>query len=636
MELVRNSPRIKSVEPRFSPSQNREQQLSKLGLPQFDPQTTYAQFLRLSEAHQDRNAYLLAMLQHAVSVSRAHGAAYFVSGVDGTLSLGPRLLSRDLLSKAPDALDTIIDLARECATKGYSFHRTLQHDSAVDLIFSPVIRSDSAKEVICLAVANRSAGDSNWGLFTQLLAGYVNLWESNTANRQFIQESQFTSGLIEVVSHVNAATDPERGLVTLTSDLANMSGANRVAIGIRPTGKKTISLKQISGTDEVNKRGEFNRLLELCFNEANNYGDMILISDSAESSSQSHFGGHQQFLRLNKAQSMLSLPLVNEDGSVIGVITYWWIDASIPVHFPRHASAGMTPLSNAVQALTQRPSSNYRGLLGSKGYNGSRIFALLLALAITAAMFIPVPHRISSDILIQPVAQRILSVPFDAILERVRVQPGDIVEAGDILAELDGQELQWNLETLQADLIRVKKQKDLKVAERDTQAAQLARLEMERIELEMNLITRRIENLKMVSPISGIVISGDVEKKQGSLVQQGKALFEVAPLDRVNAEIRIAAKSFPYVEGGLPVEIFIDAIPNENWQARLEKIQPRAVVVDSETVFIAPVTLGNENKKIRPGMKGKASIVKDDKPLGWVLFHNAYEQVRVWFRAKFG
>ena len=125
-----------------------------------------------------------------------------------------------------------------------------------------------------------------------------------------------------------------------------------------------------------------------------------------------------------------------------------------------------------------------------------------------------------------------MSASFDAVLNNVVVDPGDVVNKGDLLAEFDGRELQWQLDALRADEARAKKEKDLKVAERDTQGAQLSRLEMDRIGLEIDLLESRINNLQVVSPISGMVISGDIERQQGSLIQKGNAIFEVAPLDR--------------------------------------------------------------------------------------------------------
>jgi len=493
---------------------------------------------------------------------------------------------------------------------------------------------DGQKEVVCLVFNHQSPASGQWGLFTQLLAGYVNLWEQNNANRYLMQESNFTGGLIEVVSNLNSAVEKDRAYVDLVAELCELSGADHVAIGLKNRGKSSFELVQLSGTDEVNKRGEFHRLLQLCFDESGSYGDVIQLPDTEIDWERNLFGGHQQFFNFCKARTILSLPLNLSDEECLGVITFWWVE-SIPVPiFKNQIMAAGLPLTNAVHALSR--GRDYGGLLQRKKSGSGKLFALSLAVALFAAMFIPVPHRITSTLLIQPVEQRIVSASFDAVLNNVVVDPGDVVNKGDLLAEFDGRELQWQLDALRADEARAKKEKDLKVAERDTQGAQLSRLEMDRIGLEIDLLESRINNLQVVSPISGMVISGDIERQQGSLIQKGNAIFEVAPLDQVNAEIAISVDDFRHVDAELPIEIFIDALPDLSWETSLGKIQPRAVVADADTVFISRVNLDNSDKLLRPGMKGEASIVKEDQPLGWVLFHKAYEQLNVRMRAMFG
>jgi len=91
------------------------EQLTKTDLPLFDPQTTYGQLLRLSESNQSRNDYLLSLLQHAVSVSHAEGALFFVADNNEGLRLGPRLISRGLVHKIPDMMQRVDTLANECA-----------------------------------------------------------------------------------------------------------------------------------------------------------------------------------------------------------------------------------------------------------------------------------------------------------------------------------------------------------------------------------------------------------------------------------------------------------------------------------------------------------------------------------------
>lgn len=613
-----------------------DQRLEKLDLPRFDPRMTYGHLLRLAESSPDRNDFLLSLLQHAVSVSHALGAAYFVATADDRLQLGPRLMSRELLRQNPDAMAVISDNAVDCRQKGYSLTTELDDAQGARVFLSPVSVADGRKEVICLVFGGIADIDAPWALFLQILGGFVNLWEGDRLNRSLHAEADFTSGLVEIISQVNGPGEREKILIHLADQLKAFSGSDRVAVGLRATAKSGVELAQLSGTDQVKETGEFYRLLTLCFEESANYGEIIRLPDVHSNWEQGLFGGHRQFCRFTRSAALLSVPLNPSDGDTVGVLVFWWLDALPDPGFEHRLPAASEPLGNALSTLVDKRKGIHRGAMSGAKRGAAKLFGMLFLAAVALAMMVPVAHRIDSDVLVRPVKQRTISTSFDALLDEVLVKPGDVVAAGDVLARFDGQELQWKLDALEADYLAAKKLKDTRVAERDTQAAQLARLDMERIGLDIALVKSQISQLEVVSPIDGIVLSGDLEQKRGSLIAKGSPVFEVAPLGQVSAEVRIPVQDYAYMAPGLPMEILFDALPGASWSAELGRIQPRATVLDAETVFLVRVDLDNDNLDLRPGMKGKASVVKDKKPLGWVLFHKAYFQFRVWFRAKFG
>ena len=616
--------------------ESQAEQLVKTDVPVFDAKTTYAQLLRLSETKSTRQDFLLSLLQHAVSVAHAQGAAYFVVDETNQLNLGPRLLSRELVHKVPNVMDQIKYLAVECSRKSYSFTAMLDQEEKVEVILSPVSREGQSNEVISLVSIRQSEDRMPWNLFTQLLAGYVNLWEKTNENQLLIQDLAFSGGLIEIVSALNSAKDKDHAFVNLTLQLKEIAGANRVALGIAKRGRSGFDLVQLSDHDEVDARGEFSRLLQLCFDEAENHGEAIRWPYTEDELERNLLGGHKQFCEFTEANSVISVPLSCGEEGTIGIATLWWTDSEPARHVRFQLAAAGEPIGSAIKARISRRDGNYKDLVLGSRTNRSKVLLLVLMGLLMGAMFIPVSHRVKSDVVIEPVSQRIVSTSFDAILERAEVKTGDLVKKDDLLALFDGTELAWELSSLEAEISSAKKIKVRKLAERDTHGAQLAGLEIEKIGLQIDLLKNRIANLEVRSPIDGIVISGDLEQRQGSLLPRGEPIFEVAPLDQVAAEIRVSSVDYRHVDPDNPVEISLEALPKQRWQATLGRIQPRAMVVDAETVFLSRLTLENPEGLIHPGMRGKASIVNGEKPLGWVLFHKAYEQVRLWLRVKFG
>lgn len=56
----------------------------------------------------------------------------------------------------------------------------------------------------------------------------------------------------------------------------------------------------------------------------------------------------------------------------------------------------------------------------------------------------------------------------------------------------------------------------------------------------------------------------------------------------------------------------------------------RSEIVDDKNVFVAEVIMENPELQLRPGMQGTAKIKSGTYPLGWNLFHNAWEKARYW------
>jgi multidrug efflux pump subunit AcrA (membrane-fusion protein) len=163
------------------------------------------------------------------------------------------------------------------------------------------------------------------------------------------------------------------------------------------------------------------------------------------------------------------------------------------------------------------------------------------------------------------------------------------------------------------------------MAAHDVVASQLAKLEMEQLKADMDILKNRAENLEIKSPIDGIVISGDQERAEGAPLTVGQSLFEIAPLDKMIVEVAVPENEINYVEAGLDVTIRLDSFPRRTWTGTIRKVHPRAEIRDDENVFIAEVYLDNPGDLLRPGMNGRAKVISGRRPLAWNLFHKPWE-----------
>jgi multidrug resistance efflux pump len=220
-----------------------------------------------------------------------------------------------------------------------------------------------------------------------------------------------------------------------------------------------------------------------------------------------------------------------------------------------------------------------------------------------------------------------VSAPYDGKLETAFVKPGDEVTEGDLLARLDGRELRWEMAGLEADFSRALKSRDSAMAIDNIADSQQKALEMERLQLKIQLCRNRLDNLEIKSPVSGLVISGDLKKTEGAPVAVGQTLFEIAPLDQMIVECEIPEREILYARPNQPVVIRVDAYPLRKWTGEIARIFPKAEVRENASVYVAEMNLDNRSGEFRPGMKGRAKITSERRALGWTLFHRPFESL---------
>jgi hypothetical protein len=136
--------------------------------------------------------------------------------------------------------------------------------------------------------------------------------------------------------------------------------------------------------------------------------------------------------------------------------------------------------------------------------------------------------------------------------------------------------------------------------------------------------------LEVVSPIDGIVVSGDLSKYIGSVLERGKPLIEVAPMDRMVIEIEIPEYEIGYLAEGAEARIKIDAIGGQSIYETIDHLYPAAEVRDDQNVFIGRIELDDPDGDLRPGMRGDAVAYGPLRPWVWSWVRGACERVLWW------
>lgn len=159
----------------------------------------------------------------------------------------------------------------------------------------------------------------------------------------------------------------------------------------------------------------------------------------------------------------------------------------------------------------------------------------------------------------------------------VRVEEGDLVSDGDVLAELDKAEMeaqvrQSEVNLAQQRIVYERTEKGLSQgifsrAERDNAQASYeqakATLEMQRVQLSF---------LTIRAPISGVVTRRMLQ--EGMLVSTGMPVFNIVDPNSFILPINVAERYIPRLRVGQEARVRIDSVGERPFQARVRRINP--------------------------------------------------------------
>jgi RND family efflux transporter MFP subunit len=275
-------------------------------------------------------------------------------------------------------------------------------------------------------------------------------------------------------------------------------------------------------------------------------------------------------------------------------------------------------------------------------------------------------------------------------LKRVEVQPGDMVKAGQLLGEMDqvdlddkigaqdaafkrGEASMLAVEAQIQDLIGRKnfaetqakryeqlfssrsvseegvglKRQELQVAQSALVAAranlEASRQEIARLGAERDGLVRQRTNLRLVSPIDGLVTRRDADA--GSTVIAGQMVIEVVEPSSIWINVRFDQQRAAGLQAALPAQIVLRSQPVGALAGRVTRIEPHADAVTEEVLAkiefkqrpamlpsigeLAEVTVALAAQKAMPVVPA-ASIQRVDGRIGvWLVESNRLRFVAV-------
>ena len=441
------------------------------------------------------------------------------------------------------------------------------------------------------------------------------------------------AALADLLARVQSSNTLDEACHVLADTLQAYLRCTQVFVGVRIEGSMTCRVTAISQLATVPRQGETVEAVQAAMHEviARNTLTMWPARDSTERYA---LLAHARCAASLGSEQLVTSPLRDEHGNVRGA---WivsgsddWTNRDELAAFLRAAESPMASTLHLFgRADRGRAITRWTSVLRSWWRKKTLVSFGLMGI-VAAALCVPVPYRVKCTCQLEPVTRRFIAAPFAAPLKNTLVEPGDLVTSKQLLAQLDGRDIRWELSGAQAELHRANKELAGHVAAHESGKAEVTRNEVERLQLKTQLLEARERDLDIRSPIEGLVVSGDLQDEEGIPLEVGQVLFEVAPLDHMVVELAVPEDDVNAVQPGMPVRIKLDAFPWQHYEASVDRLHPRAEIRDDQNVFIAEVSLANAPHTLRPGVRGQARISAGEAALGWVLFRRPLAAALQW------
>jgi len=220
---------------------------------------------------------------------------------------------------------------------------------------------------------------------------------------------------------------------------------------------------------------------------------------------------------------------------------------------------------------------------------------------------------------------------------RMPVEVGSVVEAGDLLAQVDTVDVSNQYQQALAAMLEARARRDVAASQKsradslydqqvitmtEYESAQLSLVNAEsqfvKARTDLEIARQKRADATVRAPIAGTVLEqtvsvGQVISSATGSVSGGTTLLKMADLRRIRVRGLVAETDIGSVHPGQAAAIEFDAFPQRSFEGKVEKIEPLAVVQQSVTMFPVLISVENRQGLLLPGMNGQIVMTIEEK-----------------------
>ena len=224
----------------------------------------------------------------------------------------------------------------------------------------------------------------------------------------------------------------------------------------------------------------------------------------------------------------------------------------------------------------------------------------------------PIAASYSGTAALQARAEAQVVSKASGVLFKLLAEEGDMVKAGQVLAQLDPERPRLEVQRAEATLRKLESEyrRSSELFERKLIAAdahERIRFDLATQRAAYDLAKLELSYTTITAPIDGVIAERMV--KAGNLIQINAAMFRIVDTRQLEAVLNVPERELATMRPDLPVSLQVDALPGQRFVGRIDRVSP---VVDAGSGTFR-VTAAFDGGALKAGMFGRIEVVYDSR-----------------------
>lgn len=487
--------------------------------------------------------------------------------------------------------------------------------------------------------------------------------------QQSLRRTQAASAALDLAGRLLASINSTTGFkgctLQLVNDMVRALGVDRVAFGwvagarstsARGTGdeKRSTRCVALSDTENLDRRMTMVQSIEAAMDECLDQEQPVLYPPPPEGQpgsdvllSQAVTHAHRELGSRDARLRIASFPLRLTDRAGQGVVGVLLVETSNPAGLDLAQMELLQATLDLIAPVLQVRFSDDR-MLGLRAWDtmvkaaawavGPRHTAwklggIAVLIATLAAVFVHTPYRVGAPFELVAEHKRVISAPYDGVIATLSpgVEAGRRIEKDAVLFELDTTDRRLSLLEATSQVVQYDKQADESLRKGELAEAEQFRLRAEQVRARQSLLTHEISRSRVTSPLSGMIVAGEMRDRVGSSVKLGDRLLEIADLKDLALVAKVSDRDIALIEPGQTGEMAPKSGPSLSVPVTVDRIVPLAQPEEGDNAFEVYCSFPQGAPDwFRPGMEGEVKFNGPRKSLGWIASRRVLDTLRIW------